>query len=135
MASCETRRNGGGTTKTKPLSAIARLRALVAAVAFAGAIVVAVWGVRASAAEDPLASWNGTETKQAIVEFVDAVTDPASPSFVAPDRRIATFDNEGTLWVSHPIYTQFQYVFDRIRRLAPEHPEWRHKRDYSGPVD
>ena len=112
-----------------------KVETIVAAMRFGALAVVAatallVWGTVASAAEDPLPSWNDTGAKRAIVEFAGAVTDPASPSFVAPDRRVATFDNDGTLWVSHPIYTQFQYVFDRIRQLAPEHPEWRHEQPY-----
>lgn len=75
-------------------------------------------------AADPLASWNDTAAKQAIVEFVAAVTDENGADFVAPEARIATFDNDGTLWVEAPLYTQLIFAIDRIKELAPEHPEW-----------
>ncbi|MCB1846227.1 MAG: haloacid dehalogenase-like hydrolase [Halieaceae bacterium] len=80
---------------------------------------------QALAATDPLASWKEGTTKQAIVEFVQTVTDPASPDFVAVDERIATFDNDGTLWVEHPMYTQLAFALDRVKALAPRHPEWK----------
>lgn len=76
------------------------------------------------AAEDPLPSWNDGATKEAIVAFVDAVTTEGSANYVAPDDRIATFDNDGTLWVEHPMYTQLTFALDRVKALAPEHPEW-----------
>lgn len=120
--------NCAAMLKRNPIMTTKRFRAWAVIVALA--VVVAIWGSGALATKDSLPSWNDTETKRAIVDFVETVTDPASPSFVPPDRRIATFDNDGTLWVSHPIYTQFQYVFDRIRELAPEHPEWRHEQPY-----
>jgi len=73
---------------------------------------------------DPLASWNDGATKQSIVEFVESVTDVASPAFVDPAERIAVFDNDGTLWSERPIYFQLQFAMDRVRALADEHPEW-----------
>ncbi len=76
-------------------------------------------------AADPLPSWNDTATKAAIVGFVEAVTDPKGKDFVAPTERIAVFDNDGTLWVEQPIYTQITFIFDRVKELAPQHPEWR----------
>lgn len=76
-------------------------------------------------AEDPLPSWNLGAARTAIVDFVRAVTDDKSPSYVAPDKRIAVFDNDGTLWIEHPMYTQMVFVIDRIRELAPLHPEWK----------
>ena len=75
-------------------------------------------------AADPLPSWNDGAAKQAIVEFVAKVTTEGSPDFVPPEGRIATFDNDGTLWVEHPIYTQFAFALDRLKTLAPQHPEW-----------
>lgn len=81
-------------------------------------------------ADDPLPSWREGATKEAIVEFVHRVTDPGGPSFVPEEKRVATFDNDGTLWVSHPIYTQFQFAFDRVKQLAPEHPEWKNEQPY-----
>jgi len=78
----------------------------------------------AGQAGDPLASWNDGATKQAIVQFVESVTDGTSPDFVAPAERIAVFDNDGTLWSERPIYFQLQFVMDRVKSLAGEHPEW-----------
>lgn len=79
------------------------------------------------AAADPLASWNEGPAKAAIQAFVKRVTDPGSADFVAPAQRIAVFDNDGTLWVEQPMYTQLAFALDRVRELAPQHPEWREK--------
>ena len=75
-------------------------------------------------AADPLPSWNDTPNEQAIVAFVERVTDGSSPDFVPADERIATFDNDGTLWCEQPMYVQLLFAIDRVRALAPEHPEW-----------
>jgi haloacid dehalogenase-like hydrolase len=77
----------------------------------------------ASAQSDPLPSWNAGPAKDAIVKFVHATTDAASPSFVPVAERIATFDQDGTLWVEHPIYTQVVYCFDRVPALVKEKPD------------
>jgi len=74
---------------------------------------------------DPLPSWNDGATKSAILEFVEKVTTTGSPDFVPPAERIAVFDNDGTLWPSHPMYTQLAFALDRIKALAPDHPEWK----------
>jgi len=74
---------------------------------------------------DPLPSWNEGPTKRAIVEFVARTTTRGSPAFVPPEQRIATFDQDGTLWVEHPLYTQARFAIDRAKVLAPEHPEWK----------
>lgn len=76
-------------------------------------------------AQDPLPSWNDGPAKRAILSFVKATTDPASLTFVSPEQRIATFDQDGTTWVEHPMYTQFVFAFDRVAELAPQHPEWK----------
>ncbi|MBX3437488.1 MAG: haloacid dehalogenase-like hydrolase [Planctomycetaceae bacterium] len=76
-------------------------------------------------AADPLPSWNDTASKKAIIAFVERVTDENAPSFVPPDERIATFDNDGTLWSEQPMYFQMAFVLDRVRVLAPQHPEWK----------
>jgi phosphoserine phosphatase len=78
-----------------------------------------------SNAADPLPSWNDGSTKKAILEFVAAVTDENSKDYVEPAERIATFDNDGTLWVEQPIYTQITFIFDRVKEIAPQHPEWK----------
>jgi phosphoglycolate phosphatase-like HAD superfamily hydrolase len=76
-------------------------------------------------AQNPLPSWNDGPTKKAILEFVAAVTDEKGKDYVEPADRIATFDNDGTLWVESPMYTQVLFAFDRIKKLAPKHPEWK----------
>ncbi len=75
--------------------------------------------------EDLLRSWNDTAAKKAIVEFVGRTTKEGSPDFVKPEERIATFDNDGTLWVEQPIYTQVTFAIDEVIAKAPQHPEWR----------
>ena len=74
---------------------------------------------------DPLPSWNDGATKQSILSFVAAVTREGSPDFVPPAERISTFDNDGTLWVEHPMYTQLVFALDRVKTMAPLHPEWK----------
>lgn len=69
---------------------------------------------------DPLPSWNDTATKSAIIDFVESVTDPASSDYVTPADRIATFDNDGTLWAEKPVYFQFLFAIDRLREMAAE---------------
>jgi phosphoglycolate phosphatase-like HAD superfamily hydrolase len=79
----------------------------------------------AQAADDPLPSWSDGAAKLAILDFVEAVTTEGGADYVAPADRIATFDNDGTLWVEHPLYTQAAFALDRLAVLAPEHPEWK----------
>lgn len=79
----------------------------------------------AAGAADPLPSWNDGPSKAAILAFVEKVTKEGSPEFVPPDERIATFDNDGTLWAEQPLYFQGLFVFDRVAALAPQHPEWK----------
>jgi hypothetical protein len=76
-------------------------------------------------AADPLPSWNNGQAKQSLVAFVEKVTKPGSAEFVPPAERIAVFDNDGTLWSEQPMYFQAIFIFDRIKQLAPKHPEWR----------
>jgi len=89
-------------------------------------IVVATLAVLSSSlarAEDPLGSWNDGPARQAILEFVKATTTEGSPQFVTPETRVATFDQDGTLWVEHPKYTQVMYCLDRVGVLVKEKPE------------
>lgn len=74
---------------------------------------------------DPLPSWNDGATKQRIIEFVETVTDASNPQYVPPSERIATFDNDGTLWCEQPLYTQLQFAIDRVQALAPDNPQWK----------
>lgn len=76
-------------------------------------------------AQDPLPSWNEGQTKQQILDFVKDVTTASSANFVPTGERIATFDNDGTLWSEQPAYFQLLFAIDRIKALAPEHPEWK----------
>ena len=87
--------------------------------------LLAAWTSAAAAQTDPLPSWNDGPSKQAVITFVTDVTREGSPYFVPPPERIATFDNDGTLWIEQPIYVQFAYALDRVKALAPQHPEWK----------
>jgi phosphoglycolate phosphatase-like HAD superfamily hydrolase len=80
-------------------------------------------GVRAEAQPDPLPSWNDGAAKQVIIEFVKATTTQGSPKFVPPAERIATFDQDGTLWVEHPVYSQVVYCLDRVPAVVKAKPE------------
>jgi phosphoglycolate phosphatase-like HAD superfamily hydrolase len=79
---------------------------------------------------DPLPSWNEGATKKSITDFVARVTAQGSPDFVAPELRIATFDNDGTLWCEQPFYFQLAFAFDRVKAMAPQHPEWKTKQPF-----
>ena len=74
---------------------------------------------------DPLPSWNEGSTKRSILDFVRGVTTAGELHFVKPEERIAVFDNDGTLWSEQPLYFQVAFVFDRMKAMAPEHPEWK----------
>jgi len=79
----------------------------------------------ASLGASPLPSWNEGAVKQAIINFVAEVTDKSNPNYVPPEERIAVFDNDGTLWSERPIYFQFYFAIDRVKAMAPDHPEWK----------
>jgi phosphoglycolate phosphatase-like HAD superfamily hydrolase len=104
--------------KTKNILAAA----LVCALAFITSI---------ARAADALPSWNDGKAKQSIVTFVEKVTKEGSPDFVPVAERIATFDNDGCLWAEQPMYFQAFFVFDRIKALAPKHPEWKTKEPFA----
>ena len=80
---------------------------------------------------DPLPSWNEGAHKQAILDFVAAVTDESGDEFVPEAERIATFDNDGTLWTEMPLYFQLLFALDRVRALAPDHPEWQEQQPFA----
>ena len=96
--------------------------ALLAAVAFSTTI---------ARAADPLPSWNDGKAKQSIIELVAKVTKPDSPDFVPVAERIATFDNDGTLWCEKPVAVQLYFALDRVKALAPQHPEWQTKEPFA----
>ncbi|MDH3622437.1 MAG: haloacid dehalogenase-like hydrolase [Myxococcales bacterium] len=79
---------------------------------------------------DPLPSWNDTAAKSQIIAFVNRVTDPSSSAFVEEQKRIATFDNDGTLWVEQPLYTELTFAVSRVKELAPTHPEWKRQEPF-----
>jgi len=89
-------------------------------------VVLAGLSVASAAyAADPLPSWNDGAAKKSILQFVAQVTQKGSPEFVPPAERIAVFDNDGTLWAEQPMYFQFMFMLDRVKALAPQHPEWK----------
>src|SRR4030095_5713937 len=93
------------------------------------AIVIA--GLTTAYAQDPLPSWNDGPAKKSIVEFVAKVTKEGSPDLVPPEERIATFDNDGTLWCEQPMYFQLLFALDRVKALAPQHPGWQTKEPFA----
>ena len=99
------------------------LRSLVAA--------TALFFTFSIAQADPLPSWNEGATKAAIIDFVTRVTTFGSPDFVPDRARIATFDNDGTLWAEQPIYFQFQFAMDRVKALSNQHPEWKTEQPFA----
>ena len=86
-------------------------------------------------AGEPLPSWNEGPAKKSVVEFVAKVAKKGGPEFVSPGERIAVFDNDGTLWAEQPFYFQGLFVFDRVRALAPQHPEWMEQQPFKAVLD
>ncbi|HEY1980975.1 MAG TPA: HAD family hydrolase [Xanthobacteraceae bacterium] len=99
------------------------------------AVLAACWSGLAFAQSDPLPSWNDGAVKKLITDFVARVTTPATPDFVPPEMRIATVDNDGTLWCEQPVYFQVAFAFDRIKALASQHPDWRNKQPFKALID
>src|SRR5205807_9760245 len=93
------------------------------------AIVLA--GLTTTYAQDPLPSWSDGPAKKSITEFVAKVTKEGSPDFVPPEERIATFDNDATLWCEQPMYFQLFFALERVKVLAPQHPEWKMKEPFA----
>ncbi len=87
--------------------------------------------VNVAFAAEPLPSWNDGATKKSIITFVEKVTKHGSPDFVPVAERIATFDNDGTLWSEQPMYFQFLFTLDRVKALAPQYPEWKTKEPFA----
>ncbi|GKS59339.1 haloacid dehalogenase [Nitrospira sp.] len=92
---------------------------------------VLLTGVGLADAADPLPSWNDGAAKTAIIRFVSRITTDGGPDFVPLAERIATFDNDGTLWAEQPMYFQFLFALDRVKALAPQHPEWKTKQPFA----
>ncbi len=98
-------------------------------------ILILIASINARAERDPLASWNDGTAKQAIVDFVAAVTDKGGPDYVPPAERIAVFDNDGTLWSEKPAYFQLLFAIDRIKALASQHPEWKTQQPFKAVLE
>jgi len=101
---------------------------------FLATLLLYCWPL-AHAQTDPLPSWNSTGPKQTIMNFVQRVTRHGSPDFVPADQRIATFDNDGTLWVEQPMYVQLAFIIDRVHQLAPKHPAWKTTQPFKGVLE
>lgn len=84
---------------------------------------------------DPLPSWNEGTNKRTIINFVESVTNPQSSDYILPESRIATFDNDGTLWAEKPTYFQAAFTISRIIQLAPQHPEWQNQQPFKAVLD
>jgi len=97
--------------------------------------LIVVGMLAATVSADPLSSWNEGQTKQAIIKFVQEVTNKSSPKYVSPEQRIATFDNDGTLWCEQPMYFQGFFTVDRVKALAPQHPDWKEKRPFKAVLE
>jgi hypothetical protein len=89
----------------------------------------------ALAADEPLLSWQDGPAKRAIVDFVTRVTTRGGPEFVPESERVATFDNDGTLWGEHPMYIQMAFGLDRVKALAPQHPDWQQKQPFKAVLE
>ncbi len=107
----------------------------VARVAFGTAIAWLSLGLSFSQRADPLPSWNAGASKDRVVAFVEAVTTVGGRDFVAPVDRVAVFDNDGTLWSEQPMYFQLAFALDRVKALAPKHPEWKSKQPFKAALE
>jgi hypothetical protein len=120
---------GGGNTRRPaivagdPVKTWMKRLAGIHQILLVGGLMLA--SAQSALAEDPLPSWQDTGPKKAILAFVDKVTKPGSPDFVPGPERIATFDNDGTLWTEKPLPFQLLFALDRVKALAPQHPEWK----------
>jgi hypothetical protein len=103
------------------------------------ALLLVTWGLAgvqvAMGADEPLLSWQDGPAKRAIVDFVTRVTTRGSPDFVPESERMATFDNDGTLWAEQPMYIQMAFVLDRAKALAPQHPDWQQKQPFKAVLE
>src|SRR5215471_15849204 len=116
-----------------------RMRSIFDRRAFLTAMLTSTAGAMLSrstalAQSDPLSSWNDGRSKQSILDFVASVTREGS-GFVPVPQRIATFDNDGTLWVEQPMYTQLAFALDRVKALAPQHPVWKKKQPFKAALE
>jgi phosphoglycolate phosphatase-like HAD superfamily hydrolase len=129
----ERRRYEENTTMNRILM---RRRAVLAGLLTSTAIAAMPLSARLALAQsDPLPSWNDGANKQSIVSFVAAVTKEGSPDFVPAQQRVATFDNDGTLWCEQPMYVQLAFALERVKALSNQHPEWKEKQPFKAVLD
>ena len=129
--------------ETKGRIMIANSKLAVRAAALLAVLAVVVAAVRpnqddlqpARGGADPLPSWNDGKTKRAILAFVNKVTDKSNPDYVPPAERIAVFDNDGTLWSEQPMYFQLAFALDRVKALAPKHPQWKEQQPFQAVLE
>jgi hypothetical protein len=114
-------------SRRKLLSTLAALPAFVALLRTGSALAQAAGGT--------LPSWNDGAVKTSITNFVARVTTQGGPDFVPPAERIAVFDNDGTLWSEQPMYVQLAFALDRVKALAPQHPEWKDKQPFKAVLE
>jgi hypothetical protein len=110
-------------------------RMVLAGLLAASAAALPLSPLAALAQDDPLPSWSDGPAKKAITEFVEAVTREGSPDFVPVPQRIATFDNDGTLWAEQPMYVQLAFTMDRVKALSNQHPEWKDQQPFKAVLD
>jgi haloacid dehalogenase-like hydrolase len=122
--------------KQAPARSHINRRFLLTTAALSALLVPALPDIQqAQAQTDPLPSWNDGASKKAIVDFVARVTQKGGADFVPPAERVATFDNDGTLWVEHPVYTQLVFILDRVKAMAPLHPEWNNTQPFKAALE
>jgi phosphoserine phosphatase len=126
---------GGGLKKeaTMRWTMVGKLRGALAGLAL-WSLAACASGGPATAELDPLPSWNPTPVKYALVDFVQRVTTEGDARYLPPEERIATFDNDGTLWAEQPIYFEVLFALDRIRAMEADHPEWRTEEPYASVI-
>jgi phosphoserine phosphatase len=109
---------------------VKQIRAKLLMLSVLASMAAVLFAAPAVAGNDPLPSWNDGPAKKAILQFTAAVTQKGGKDYVEPAKRIAVFDNDGTLWVEYPMYTQVIFALDRVKKLAPQHPEWKTKQPF-----
>ena len=102
---------------------------------WAAGFCLSLFSLLAFAGNDPLPSWSDGANKQSIMDFVQQVTSPDSADFVPTAERIAVFDNDGTLWSEKPVYFQLLFAIDRVKQMAPQHPEWKSTQPFKAVLD
>jgi phosphoserine phosphatase len=119
--------SSNGINRRALVSTLATLPALIGSLRTTSAL--------AQAGPDPLPSWNDGAAKKSITDFVARVTTQGGPDFVPVEQRIATFDNDGTLWVEQPMYVQLAFALERVKAMAPLHPEWKDKQPFKAVLE